>query len=147
MWITGRSADRLAELEWAIRAAGATAHSAVVDLGDPAQVDALALRIIEDGERLDGIIHSAGALAPDFTANAEGVEMTIATHVLAPFRLTWRLAPLLRASGRSTIVTVSSGGMYTERFDVHALEMSRDNYRGVVAYARAKRAQILLAHE
>jgi dehydrogenase/reductase SDR family protein 12 len=45
-------------------------------------------------------------------------------------------------------VTVSSGGMYTERFDLDRLE--RDpaaHYDGVRAYARAKRAQVVLARE
>ena len=47
----------------------------------------------------------------------------------------------------SVIVTVSSGGMYTQRFDLARLEISADGYRGATAYARAKRAQVVLAHE
>jgi dehydrogenase/reductase SDR family member 12 len=79
--------------------------------------------------------------------SADGFELTVATHVLGPFRLTWDLAPHLHRAGRSTIVTVSSGGMYTERFDLDRLEMDPAHYDGVRAYARAKRAQVVLAHE
>jgi NAD(P)-dependent dehydrogenase (short-subunit alcohol dehydrogenase family) len=72
--------------------------------------------------------------------------MTVATHVLAPFRLSELVIPLLRPS-RSAIVTVSSGGMYTERFDLGLLEMAPSQYRGTIAYARAKRAQVILASQ
>ena len=35
--------------------------------------------------------------------------------------------------------------MYTQRFDLDRLEMGPSDYDGVVAYARAKRAQVVLA--
>ena len=40
---------------------------------------------------------------------------------------------------------VSSGGMYAQQFDLDRLEMKPDGYDGVVAYARAKRAQVVMA--
>jgi dehydrogenase/reductase SDR family member 12 len=61
--------------------------------------------------------------------------------------MTSLLGPLLRRSGDADIVTVSSGGMYTERFDLGRLEMPPHSYRGTTAYARAKRAQVVLSHE
>lgn len=45
------------------------------------------------------------------------------------------------------MITVSSGAMYPPRLDLAALEMDRDSYDGKVAYARAKRAQVVLNHE
>jgi len=147
LWITGRDQIRLEELAERMRVGGTTVRTAALDVTDSARVDDLARRIGEDPAGLHGIIHSAGALTHDYATSADGVEMTIATHVLAPFRLTWRLAPALRAAGQSTIVTVASGGMYTERFELSRLEMASDDYDGVKAYARAKRAQVLLAHE
>ena len=44
-------------------------------------------------------------------------------------------------------MTVSSGGMYTQPFDLDRLEMTPEAYRGTTAYARAKRAQVVLSHE
>ena len=63
------------------------------------------------------------------------------------------MAPLLFSSASGpdeatapvTIVTMSSGGMYSQRFDLDVLEAGPDEYDGVVAYARAKRAQVVLA--
>ena len=147
LWITGRDENRLEELAERIRAGGTTVRVDALDVTDSARVDDLARRIGEDPAGVNGIIHSAGALTHDYATSTDGVEMTVATHVLAPFRLTWWLAPALRAAGQSTIVTVASGGMYTERFDLPGLEMAPGDYDGVKAYARAKRAQVLLAHE
>ena len=147
LWVCGRDEGRLEELALRIRAGGTTVRTAALDVSDPTRVDDLARRIGDDPAGLSGIVHSAGALTHEFAATAQGVETTVATHVLAPFRLTLRLAPLLRAAEKSTIVTVASGGMYTERFDLSRLEMGPGDYDGVKAYARAKRAQVLLAHE
>ena len=38
-------------------------------------------------------------------------------HVVAPFLLTSLLLPQLRASGTARVITVASGGMYTQRLD------------------------------
>ena len=66
---------------------------------------------------------------------------------LAQLRLTWHLAGRLAESDLATIVTVSSGGMYTQALHLESLEMGPEQYRGTTAYARAKRAQVVLAHE
>jgi len=72
------------------------------------------------------------------------VETTVATQVLGPHVLTATLAPSL-GRGLGSIVVVSSGGMYSQRFDLDRLEMGPVGYDGVAAYARSKRAQVLLA--
>ena len=48
------------------------------------------------------------------------------------------------ASGAARVLTMSSGGMYTEALHVDNLQMKEDNYKGVTQYARAKRAQVVL---
>ncbi len=147
VWVVGRDRDRTEAVAGAIRSAGGRAQGALLDVADGAAVDAFADRFGSRHERLDGLVHSAGALLADYAVSTEGFELTVATHVLGPYRLTRRLAPQLLATGRSTIVTVSSGGMYTERFDLDRLEMDPAHYDGVRAYARAKRAQVVLARE
>ena len=68
--------------------------------------------------------------------------------VLGPFLLTSELLPLLRATpGGARVLWIASGGMYTQSLDVDALEMGADGYSGTTAYARAKRAQVVLAEE
>ena len=143
----GRDADRLAEVARAVRARGVNARTWRVDLRDGAAIDDAARRLADDLERLDVIVHSAGALLAHYATDVDGLEATVATHVVAPFRLTWLMRERLAESGAATIVTVSSGGMYTQSLNLDTLEMSPDRYRGVTAYARAKRAQVTLAHE
>jgi NAD(P)-dependent dehydrogenase (short-subunit alcohol dehydrogenase family) len=42
---------------------------------------------------------------------------------------------------------MSSGGMYTQRLALDRLEMGPENYKGATAYARAKRAQVVLVQQ
>jgi NAD(P)-dependent dehydrogenase (short-subunit alcohol dehydrogenase family) len=126
---------------------GGRIMSTRVDLVDPGGVSAFADGVLASESRLDGMVHCAGALYADYRTAADGTELTLSTHVVAPFRLSLLLSPLLFATPPSVIVTVSSGGMYTQRFDLEDLELAPDGYRGVTAYARAKRAQVVLAHE
>lgn len=147
VWVLGRSRARTERVAEAIRRAGGNAETALVDMADGAAVEEFSARLASVRPRLHGLVHNAGALLPDYALSADGVELTVATHVLGPFRLTWNLAPLLCRAEDAAIVTVSSGGMYSERFDLQALEMAPDRYDGVRAYARAKRAQVVLAGE
>jgi len=64
--------------------------------------------------------------------------------VLGPFALTNLLVPLLRESQDARVITVTSGGMYTQGLHVDDLQMAATPYRGATAYARAKRAQVVL---
>ena len=91
------------------------------------------LRLSERYEKLNVLVHNAGALTRTFKTTPGGVELTVATQVLAPYLLTATLAPLLWSSSPATIVTVSSGGMYTQGFDLARLEMTAADYDGAVA--------------
>lgn len=145
--LVGRDEERTEVAAASIRSEGGTAEAACVDLSDGGAVDAFAERFAATRGRLDVLVHSAGALLAEYHTGRDGVELTVATHVLGPYRLTWRLSSRLRAAGAAVVVTISSGGMYTERFDLDGLELRRDEYDGVRAYARAKRAQVVLAGE
>jgi len=144
--LVGRDADRARQAIATVEAAGPEPVQVdLVDMADTGAVAALATRLSESYERLDALIHNAGALTRSYTATPAGMELTVATQVLGPYVLTAKLAPLLWQTPGATIVTVSSGGMYTQRFDLTELEMGPGDYDGVVAYARAKRAQVVLA--
>lgn len=146
VWVVGRDEARTEASAHAVRAAGGRAEAAVLDVTDPDAVDALCGRLAASFDQIHGLVHAAGALTADYRTAADGTELTVATAVVGPFRLTARLAPLLRA-GAANVVTVSSGGMYAEAFDLARLVDRPDAYDGVRAYARAKRAQVVLAHE
>lgn len=152
--LVGRNPERGAAALAAVEAAGpgrGILH--LVDVSDPAAVCSLGERLADSTPHLDAVVHNAGALTRTYQTTACGEERTLATHVLGPYLLTAALAPLLFSKldqddpnpAPATIVTVSSGGMYSQRFDLCSLEAGPDGYDGVVAYARAKRAQVVLA--
>lgn len=120
---------------------------AVCDLSDLEQTRELAGLLRRRYGRLDALVHNAGALLTERHTSPQGFEATVATQVLAPFLLTEELLDVLRTTPGARVVLVTSGGLYTERFDLDRLELDREHYDGVVAYARAKRAQVVLAAE
>jgi NAD(P)-dependent dehydrogenase (short-subunit alcohol dehydrogenase family) len=107
-------------------------------------VHGLAEELLEQTDRLDVLVHNAGALVHDLRRTGDGIEVTAQVHVVAPFLLTSLLLPLLRATGGARVLTVSSGGMYTQRLDVAALDSPPTPFRGTRVYANAKRAQVVL---
>ena len=144
--VVGRDAGRARQARAVVAAAGpGPVYVELADMAEPEAVVALGRCIAERHDRLDALVHNAGALAPTYRATPSGVEVTVATNVLGPYVLTATLAPLLVASAPATIVIVSSGGMYTKGFDLDRLESGPGAYNGVDAYARAKRAQVVLA--
>jgi NAD(P)-dependent dehydrogenase (short-subunit alcohol dehydrogenase family) len=117
----------------------------LADLGSLAATRALAGEVLAREPRLDVLVHNAGALHARRALSPEGHELSFATMVLAPFALTRELAPLLEKSAPSRVILVSSGGMYATRLRLDDLDFTRSPYDGAVAYARAKRAQVVLA--
>ena len=144
-----RSATRAADTQYQIRLAGLAGRVSygLADLEDLASVRAFAREFLDTHDRLDVLIQAAGAIHPRFGVNRAGIERTVAGQVIAPFALTELLLPALRTAAPSRVITVSSAGMYTQRLDPSTLEMSPSGYRGVTAYARAKRAQVALSRE
>ena len=119
----------------------------LADLGDLNSVRAFARQFRAAHYRLDVLIHNAGAIHPDFRVGQTGTELTVAGQVAAPFLLTSLLMPTLLAAAPSRVITVSSGGMYSQRLDPATLQLPASRYNGVTAYARAKRAQVALSRE
>jgi dehydrogenase/reductase SDR family protein 12 len=89
-------------------------------------------------------VNNAGVLPATRTMSPNGIELTFATNVLGPFLLTNLLLPLLKRSAPARIINVSSGGMYTQRITVDDLQSERGEFDGPTAYARTKRAQVIL---
>lgn len=144
--LLGRDPDRLGSAIGRVRTASGNDDVAgdVADLADLAQVRSFAARFLDGRERLDAVVHNAGALVPDHHVTVDGLEVTVQTHVVAPFLLTNLLLPLLEASAPARVVWVTSGGMYAQRLSVDELELPAESFDGVTAYARAKRAQVAL---
>jgi len=146
LWIVGRDEERTNAARRAVvaRTPDAQVTAAVADLAKLDDVRQLAADVRASVPHLDVVIHNAGALTHELTHTVDGLELTAQVHVVAPFRLTSELLPLLRASRDARVVTVSSGGMYAHRLDVRALASPPQPFNGVTAYANAKRAQVVL---
>ena len=126
---TGRQADRVE----------------LADLSLLSQVNALSERLLSANRPIDVLINNAGALFNDFCQTSEGIETSAALLLLSPWRLTEAVHPLLAHHDTpARVINVVSGGMYTQKLQCESLVMSEDDYRGSVAYARAKRALTVL---
>ncbi|MFT5268980.1 MAG: dehydrogenase/reductase SDR family protein 12 [Acidimicrobiales bacterium] len=89
---------------------------------------------------IDIVAHNAGALTDTYQTDDRGMELTLSSHLVGPYLLTTLLMPNLTAGAR--VISMSSGGMYTQGLDVSCIEMSQRGYKGAIAYARAKRGQV-----
>ncbi|HVB43789.1 MAG TPA: SDR family NAD(P)-dependent oxidoreductase [Streptosporangiaceae bacterium] len=149
-----RSRDRAERARSRIAAAAASADHdpdsagyGLADLDDLDSVRDFAAWFGATHSRLDVLVHNAGAIHPRQQHSPAGLELTAAGQLVAPFLLTHLLLGELRRSAPSRVITVSSGGMYTQRLDLTGLEPAEADYSGVTAYARVKRAQVALSSQ
>ncbi len=113
--IAGRRPAPLAE----VVAANPGMTSVVLDVADPAAIQAFAAQAAHDYPALNVLINNAGimktedALADPFDLSA--CEATVATNLLGPIRLTAALLPHLRRQSAATVVNVTSGLAFVPR--------------------------------
>lgn len=137
----GRGKAALAEI--AAEVPGAELHLELCDVSDLDDVRRCAADLVARLDRVDVLVHNAGALPAERTETPDGHEQTVATHVLGPVLLTELLLPLLAGHG-ARVVLVASGGMYAQRLPSDDPEYREGDYRGATAYARSKRMQVAL---
>lgn len=149
--MVGRDRARAERARDAVRAAHPALDVDVdidtVDLADLDEVVAFAQRFSARHPRLDVLVNNGGSLAPSYSRSPGGTELVLASHLVGPFVLTRALLPILEASSPGRVITVSSSGMYFQRFELDGLEQPEDGYSFQKAYARAKRAQVVLTEE
>ncbi len=152
--LCGRHAQRLEGARTSVQAIApsAEAQSIQSDFASLAQVHNLARDFLSRFHRLDVLINNAGTWVPKRRESVDGHEYTFAVNHLAPFLLTELLLPLLKETGRrsgspSRVVFVSSRlHRRPSEFpfgDVH----NQRRYRGIVAYAQSKLANVMYANE
>ncbi|MEW6649128.1 MAG: SDR family NAD(P)-dependent oxidoreductase [Chloroflexota bacterium] len=149
----GRSAERCRAAEKRLRALNPAApvDFLLADLSLQSDVhrlaeDASALLAAQGKPALDGLVNNAATFAYWMTLTAEGVEMQWAVNHLAPFLLTHRLLPRLRAAPFSRVVTVSSQSHAAGRLDWDDPQLRR-RYNGLSAYQNTKLANVLFTLE
>ncbi len=139
-----RARGEHARAQIATRSGSEDVHVDICDLGDLGSVRALAERLLRAGQPIDVLVNNAGVLPGERALSPDGIELTFATNVLGPFLLSKLLTKPLGAGSSGRIINVSSGGMYTQRLHVEDLQMEHEDFDGTVAYARSKRAQVIL---
>ena len=147
--LVGRSPERLAALrDSLVREHGEDRFPVVpADMGSLESVRAAASLVLATEPRLDVLVDNAGAIFPERTVGPDGIEATLATLVVGPFALEAALLPLMARTPGSRIVSVTSGGMYTQPVRLDDLQYEREPWSGPRAYARAKRIQVALVRE
>ena len=147
--LVGRSPERLASLRDSLVHDHGEDRFAIVqaDMSSLNSVRAAASRVLATEPRLDVLIDNAGAIFPERTVGPDGIEATLATLVVGPFALETALLPLMARTPGSRIVSVTSGGMYTQPVRLADLQIEREPWSGPRAYAQAKRIQVALTRE
>ncbi|MGH3876707.1 MAG: SDR family NAD(P)-dependent oxidoreductase [Actinophytocola sp.] len=147
--LLGRHLDRLEQARAQIVGAVPDAVTEVeqCDLSVLARVHEFAEDFRARVPALRVLVHNAGTLAHERVETEEGNELDLATHVLGPFLLTGLLRANLAAAAPSRVIFVTSSGMYGQRLRSEDPQYLRGDYRGITAYARTKRMQVVLAEE
>lgn len=123
-------------------------HAVIGDLGERDDVHHIAKSLSSRFPKIHVLVHNAGALFNTRKLASNGTDLSVELMVATPFLLNGLLLPQLEAASESgapaRVLTMSSGGMYTEALSVSGLEMNDSEYQGAKQYARAKRAQVIL---
>lgn len=109
--LSGRRADRLHTVADAIRQAGGTADVLPLDASDQEAVVAAAATVASRHGRLDGLVLAAGLNAPERRWDDQSMERfraVVDTNLTAVVSVVDAALPMLRASGSSVVVVVSS---------------------------------------
>lgn len=139
--VHGRDRERGAALVEALEAAGSPSSAfRSAEFTDRTAVEGLADWTRERCDRLDILVHNAGAHFRRGALTDDGVERTVAVNHLAPFVLTARLVDRLTPDGR--IVVVSSDTHRRVGLDLEAFTDVVD-HDGLDAYSRSKLANVL----
>jgi NAD(P)-dependent dehydrogenase (short-subunit alcohol dehydrogenase family) len=140
----GRSADKL-EKELAAWTPRERVSTVVAALDSKAEVARMADEVAARAPKLDLIVHDAAVIPKARVETADGLDACFATNVLAPFMLTRRLEPQLRAAAPSRVLFFF-GGNYP-KLDVGDLATRKKSqkYDGFKIYSESKNACALLA--
>lgn len=151
----GRNPQRCQQAEQEIAALGDAGAMRMLcgDLAQLADVRRIAAEIRQYTDRVDALLNNAGGLTQERQLTREGHEYTFAGNHLGHFLLLQELLPLLRKAaaangpGATRVVNVSSSAHHIcDGVDWDDLQM-KDNFICMVAYSRAKLANLLFTRE
>lgn len=138
-----RNAEKLQQLADEVTSNRGSIVSHSVDLSLMATVTSLANDFENNGVTFNVLVNNVGLMLDKPTRTSEGFETGFATNVLGHYVLTEQLVSLGGLKSGSTVINMSSGGMYNVALDIEALQGDQP-YDGTLTYARHKRAQVAL---
>ncbi|XP_037095807.1 dehydrogenase/reductase SDR family member 12 [Syngnathus acus] len=118
-------------------------HIHIVDMSSAKQVWEFAQSFSQSND-LHVLINNAGCMVNQRELTEEGLEKNFATNTLGTYILTTALLPALKKATDPRVVTVSSGGMLTQKLNVDDLQFEKGAFDGTIAYAQNKRQQVIL---
>lgn len=118
-------------------------HIHVVDMSSARQVWEFA-QSFSQSNTVHVVINNAGCMVNQRELTEEGLEKNFATNTLGTYILTTALIPALKKAEDPRVVTVSSGGMLTQKLNVDDLQFEKGTFDGTMAYAQNKRQQVIL---
>lgn len=137
--LIGRDSRRTRDLAQTLTAMrNQRAHAVLADLADLGAVRGAAREISTVHPKLDVLINNAGIWITQPASNADGIELTWATNLLAHHVLAGMLMPCLRAATGARIVNVAS--TYVGNLDLDDVEFKRRPWNGIAAYKQSKLA-------
>ena len=125
---------------------GREVETVLCDMSSQKQIRAAAEEIRRRHDRIDVLVNNAGGVWVKREVTDDGLERTFAVDHLGYFLLTNLLLPELRRGAPSRVVNVASEAAKVGRIDFDDLQGER-RYRGGLAYAQAKLANILFSSE
>lgn len=121
-------------------------HLHLVDMSDTRGVFKFAKDFVDEQKHLNVLVNNAGVMHNTREVTEEGLEKNFATNSLGTYVLTFTLIPLLSRNENARVITVSSGGMYTQKLDLKNLQ-SEKSFDGTYSYAHQKRQQVIMTEQ
>ena len=133
-------------------------HVHILDLSNPKEVLRFASEFTTKNSEigLNVLINNAGCMVNTREVTDDGLEKNFATNTLGTYLLTEGLITLLQTPDpdnrsdpqlRSRVITVSSGGMLTNKLDPSDLQWEQKTFDGTMVYAQNKRQQIVMTEQ
>jgi NAD(P)-dependent dehydrogenase (short-subunit alcohol dehydrogenase family) len=119
----------------------------VMDLMDPASIDAFAGKFIAHGSPLHILVNNAGIMWVPLQRDARGYESQLSTNHLGHFQLTARLWPALKKAKEARVINVSSFGHTMSPFNFEDPNFEHREYATLSGYGQSKTANNLFTVE
>jgi NAD(P)-dependent dehydrogenase (short-subunit alcohol dehydrogenase family) len=126
---------------------GADMEIMKLDLADLSSVKAFAGQFKNSHSRFDPMINNAEVMIPPYGKTKDGFELQMGTNYLRHFALTGLLLDLLKQTGQSRVVNVSSIAHKTGHIDFNGLHVENRGYKKWNAYGDSKIANLYFTYE